>query len=290
MRHVVSATFGIGIAVIATACGSAGTASSKLGDSTDPDAGPAESCYGVFHWLQKDAYSNTGGRSTPLWPPHTTTQLDVHCVDSSGNDQIVQTAFRDNHGTDPGAVDDAGTPFLVEVKSEQANGSRQDLLNLLGAYTQCECAPSMPGGPGTPFLSLTDAQSALPQQLLGQLVPEIQMNLNCAASVTATDSSGNMLTGTAALLSMLQSGDFSDAIAAVPSCSWASGFDWQSALAQAMTQVATATGTTLDGYHVCNNDAILEAGLWETFARGNGVSACDNSSSTCQGPVWYYTP
>jgi hypothetical protein len=311
VRHLLPSTVGPALlAVIVVACGGSGRTTSGAsqsadvsgsddagnadgddgGDQTDASSAVTESCYGVFHWLQKDAYSNTGGRSTPLWPPHTTTQLDVHCVDASGNDQIVQTAFRDNHGTDPGTVDANGNPFLVEVKTEQAAGSRADLLNLLASYTQCECAPTATGGTGTPFLTLTNGEDALAQQLLGAIVPTAQASLVCDASVTTTDGSGNVLTGTSAFVAMLQNGNFSGAVAAVPSCSWSTGYDWPTVLSQAMTQVATNLGTTLGGYHVCNNDGILEADLWESFVHGNGVVACDNSSTVCQGPTWYYTP
>jgi hypothetical protein len=240
-----------------------------------PDAAPTtESCYALFHWLQKDAYKNTGGRTDPAWPPHTTTVLEVHCVDGSGNDSIVGTAFRDNHGTDPGTVDANGRSMLDEVKvSDPAPGTRDQLLGLLSTYTQCECAPA------TQFLSMTSAEGAVEQQILSTVVGYIQANLQCSGAVS-----------TSGLVGMIQNGDFDDAIAALPSCTWANGADWSDGLTQATQTVASSLGQTLASYHVCNNDAMLEAQLFSSFVSTGNVVACDNTTPTCQGPAWFYNP
>jgi hypothetical protein len=249
------------------------------GDDSSPDASPdaaapSESCYALFHWLQKDAYKNTGGRTDPAWPPHTTTVLEVHCVDDSGNDSIVGTAFRDNHGTDPGTVDANGRSMLDEVKvSDPAPGTRDQLMGLLSTYTQCECAPA------TQFLSMDSVQGPLEQQILSTVIGYVQANLECSGAVT-TDQ----------LVGMLQSGDFDDAIAALPSCTWANGADWSDGLTQAAQTVLASTQSQLSSYHVCNNDAMLEANLFSTYASTGSVVACDNTTPTCQGPAWFYNP
>src|ERR1700722_18239778 len=102
MRHVVPGTLAVSVCLLVAACSSSGPAASRStrsavsggddgqadaadgaagddgngadgddgGDQADASSPANESCYGVFTWLQKDAYSNTGGRSTALWPPH----------------------------------------------------------------------------------------------------------------------------------------------------------------------------------------------------------------------------
>jgi hypothetical protein len=249
------------------------------GDDSSPDAGPdaapaSESCYALLHWLQKDAYKNTGGRTDQAWPPHTTTVMEVHCVDDTGTDTIVGSAFRDNHGTDPGTVDANGRSMLDEVKvSDPAPGTRDQLLGLLATYTQCECAPA------TQFLSMTSVQGPVEQQILGAVVGYVQANLECSGAVT-TDQ----------LVGMLPNGDFDDAISAMPSCTWANGADWSTGLTQAAQSVLASTQEQLSSYHVCNNDAMLEANLFSTFASTGNVVACDNTTPICQGPAWFYNP
>jgi hypothetical protein len=292
---LMSVSFGTALAI--AACGQASsprsiTSADQSGDATpSADAGPdsaaattdagmtadasnEESCYGLFHWLQKDAYKSTGGRTDPAWPPHTTTVLEVHCVDADGNDVIVASAFRDNHGTDPGTLDTNGNPMLTEVKvSDPAPGTRDELLALLAAYSQCECAPA------TQFLSMTDAEGPLEQQILAGVTSYVQANLVCSGATT-----------TSSLVSMLESGDFDDAIAALPDCTWTTGADWQDGLDQAAESVFASLDSTLASYHVCNNDAMLEAQQWTVFATTGAVQACDNTTPLCQGPAWYYAP
>jgi hypothetical protein len=251
--------------------------------SCDPDSGcgsnasadaPTDSCYGLFRWLQKDAYKNTGGRNDPAWPPHTTTVMEVHCVDSSGNDQIVASAFRDNHGSDPGTFDTNGNPMLTQVKvSDPAYAPQAQLMALLGEYQQCECAPA------TPFLSMTDAEGPLESQILSAVISYMQENLTCSGAVS-----------TSQFIGFLQSGDFDDAAADFQDCSWNNGATFEEGLDQAAASVLASLSSTLNGYHVCNNDAILESQQWSTFVSTGNVVACDNTQSICHGPTWFYTP
>ncbi len=270
-RSILATAFGATLLLPAYACGSAPSsertgASAAAAEADDSDGGASETCYALFHWLQKDAYSNTGGRSYPFWPPHTTTLIDVHCVDTSGNDTVVASAFRDNHGSDPGSVNANGNPMLVEVKvSDPAYGTREQLLSLLPVYSQCECAPA------TQFLSTTNFQDPQVQTVMQSGLAYTQAHLICTGPVT-----------TSALVGMIQSGDYDDAIAAYASCSW----DDPNAMANELGTL----NAELSQYHVCNNDAILEAQQWTTFATTGAVVACDNTQSICQTPTWYYTP
>src|SRR5262245_29962560 len=67
------------LAALVFACGGSKDSPGEGSQNVSGKEGPAETCTATFRWLQKDAYKNTGGRSTALWPPHTTTVLDVQC-------------------------------------------------------------------------------------------------------------------------------------------------------------------------------------------------------------------
>jgi hypothetical protein len=126
---------------------------------------------------------------------------------------------------------------------------------------------------------MDSVQGPLEQQILSTVIGYVQANLECSGAVT-TDQ----------LVGMLQSGDFDDAIAALPSCTWANGADWSDGLTQAAQTVLASTQSQLSSYHVCNNDAMLEANLFSTYASTGSVVACDNTTPTCQGPAWFYNP
>ena len=74
--------------------------------------------------------------------------------------------------------------------------------------------------------------------------------------------------------------------AELDNCTWDSGHSWESAFE---TSLASAGGA-LDGYHVCNNDAMLQSELWEQYADGNGVGSCNPGGSVCKGPEFFYNP
>jgi hypothetical protein len=265
-QHVESS--GSGHAAVETGDDGDGGTAATSGDDGDggADGSANESCYATFHWLQKDAYKNTGGRNDPLWPPHTTTQIDVHCVDANGIDSVVASAFRDNHGTDPGTVDANGNPMLTEVKvSDPAPATRAQLLALLASYQQCECAPA------TQFLSTTSFNDPAVQAMIGQSLAYTQAHLICTGAVT-----------TAQIIADVQSQDYDDAANGLQNCSW----DDPNAAANELVTLNMG----LSQYHVCNNDALLEVQQWETFVSTGAVVACDNTQSICQSPTWFYTP
>jgi hypothetical protein len=245
-----------------------------LGACAGPD--PDCDCQAVFRWLQKDAYKSTAGRSTAAWPPHTTTTLEVSCATADGGEEVVASVFMANHGTAPGAVDASGTEILVEVKrSEPIPGDRATLLGLVDAFQQCECAPA------TEFLSMDALKSndEMMKQILAGVTSYVEDHLVCAGEVTTSD-----------VVGLLNALDFEGVLAALPSCSFAAGSGWAEGLDEAAQSVVAGLQQTLAGYHVCNNDAKLQAELFATYAAEGIVRACDNSSALCQGPAWFYTP
>ena len=76
-----------------------------------------------------------------------------------------------NHGTGPEAVDEQGTPILVEVRSETATGDRASLEALADGLRDCEC--------GTEFLSLDALAAPEVQELIAELTAYMEANLTC---------------------------------------------------------------------------------------------------------------
>lgn len=226
----------------------------------------ADACVATFRWLQKDAYKDVAGRTSELWPPHTTTTLEISC-----DGAIVRSEFRENHGTKPGALDANGQVFLVEVAKKQLSGSRTDLEALADQYASCEC--------GNEFLSLNGLNDPKVQPLIGKLSEYMLANLTCSG---ATDTQG--------LIDLITSGDITGALAVLPNCAWASGADFEAGLDAALGAVVAASNETLGAYHVCNNDAMLQAGLFDAYAANKTVTACDPAAALCSGPAWLYTP
>ena len=256
---------------LVAACG--GSSSSVAGESADIVSGSpssGESCTATLRWLQKDAYKNTGGRTTSAWPPHTTTQLDVHCVNAAGSTTLDSSTFRENHGSKPGQVDANGKSLLDEVKHVDARGTRTQVNALLESYKGCECDPA------TEFLSMdTVKKDASMQKVLAGFADYAAQHLVCSGTVTAQD-----------VASKLTGGDFEGVLVGLKSCAWAEGFSYEGGL------TAAAHGVLIDlsKYHVCNNDAVLEASLFERFASDGTAPKCDSASKACQGPKFFYKP
>lgn len=224
------------------------------------------SCTARFAWLQKDAYKSEAGRTADFWPPHTTTVMTVTC----DGEQVARAVMK-NHGTAPEAVDAEGTPILEQVKSEDVQGERSELVALANALESCEC--------GTEFLSLDALGAPAVDDMLSELTQYIDQNLTCPGQG-----------GTDALIQALVDGDFTTFLANAPTCSWTSGADWETGLDAAVRQLAEQSAKKLSDYHVCNNDALLQANLWASFKTTGHVGTCDPASSVCAGPKWFYTP
>lgn len=226
-----------------------------------------KSCSATLRVLQKDAYKSTAGRTSDLWPPHTTTVLEYSC-EGDGSDSVVMA----NHGTLPGATDANGDVILVETRAIEVKGSEEDILDLAVAFEACECDGA------TTFLSLDTLEDSVAQDLLGEVVGYLQANLVCDGD------------GVDQIVGALQSQDVDTALAVLPTCSWANGTSLEEGLDEAFAALLEATGDTLDGYHVCNNDASLQVGLVEGYEASGEVGACDATGAACKGPLWFYSP
>lgn len=248
------------------ACGGDDDEGGSGGHSADGGGGDDSSCRGAFTFLQKDAYRATAGRSTDLWPPHTTTTLAWSCADGTEAD-----SFQANHGTEPGATDANGDVFLVEAGRLAVEGSAADLTALSAAFDACAC--------GTSFLSLDALEDDVVQDLVAELSQYILDNLTCAGDVDAQD-----------LVDRLEQGQIESVIAALPNCTWSSGFDLEGGFDEALAATLSAVSETLADYHVCNNDAALQAKLVEGYVATGEVTACDGADALCSGPMWFFAP
>lgn len=249
---------------VSSSSSSGGSSSSSGGSSS----GAAERCKATFVWLQKDAYKETGGRTTDLWPPHTTTTLAVECDGAA-----VASAFMANHGSEPGSKDAEGNDFLAETRRVEVNGTRAELTELLGTYQGCECEPES-------FLSMNSLDQDVVADLLGEFTTLIEGDTVTCPDDTKDD-----------LVTALNAQDFESALVIVPTCTWP-GPDGNPAqtLSDALQTVIATTGGVLDDFHVCNNDAKLQADLVTGFQTGGAITACPRNTDTCKGPMWFYNP
>ncbi len=230
-----------------------------------PDGGPEPQCSLRMEWLQKDAYREGPGRSSPFWPPHTTMLLSVRCPGEADR------AFVDlNHGTSPDAVAPDGTPILATVAASEEVAPRGAALALAEAFTACEC--------GTDFLSLDALDAGLVEQVVGELAGWLDGKLTCPDP------------GLPGLVGLLQGGDVDGALALAAQCDFVPGADWGQGFDEALGAVLMTLQAELASYHVCNNDARLQAALWWDFVGDGVVGACDAASVGCNGPAWYYEP
>jgi hypothetical protein len=234
-------------------------------ETSSTEAAGDDACTVQFNVLQKDAYAETAGRSSDLWPPHTTTELLVTCTRADGSADLLGD-FMANHGTEPGETDPNGDVFLEYAGGGSAMATRAEAEALLEAYTDCEC--------GTEFLTLEAIDDALVESVVGALIPYLEANLDCGGDPPVAE-----------LVNALLGGDVEALAEALPDCSWVGGGGMAQGLDEALIE---ALGGSLDGFHVCNNDAVLQAELWDTFALGGSVGSCAPSSDVCVGPKWLY--
>ncbi len=270
MRPIALAIVPVSLSAL-VACGSAargGAGDGAGGSSSSSVDSDPNACTATFTWWQKDAYLNSPGRSNPLWPPHTATELEITC-----GGQTVADVSQGNHGTTPGTTDANGTPMLIDLRQESVTGSRDDMNALAAAYQSCQCDAT------TQFLSLDNVPDPTMQQVLTTVLQYLNQNLQCPGSPSTSD-----------VVTMIQGGDYVDAAAAMQQCTWADATSFDDGLQQAAAQVIGQIGQTLAGYHVCNNDAMLQATLFRAYAAGKGVVACDSTTTVCAGPSFFYDP
>jgi hypothetical protein len=268
MKRVVVAIAAAGVAL---ACGGSGDQVASGSDSNvNAREGAPETCTASFHWLQKDAYKNTGGRTTALWPPHTTTTLDVRCTSADGKETFTASAFKENHGTKPGTLDPNGKPFLVDVKHVEAKGTRDQLTKLLDAYKRCDCEAA------TEFLSMDMVKEDLTmKKILEAFADYAGQHLSCSGDATTND-----------VVTLLKNAEYERVLAALPSCTWEKDYGFL----EGLTSAAQGVLPDLSKFHVCNNDAKLEAALFARFAADGTTPACDAATDTCKGPAFFYSP
>lgn len=230
---------------------------------------PATTCQGWFRILQKDAYSETAGRSGSFWPPHTTTTFSYTCDWDEGD---FHEAIMNNHGTLPSAIDQNGFDILEEVATVYLEGSPNQFEQLEAAYRACECDTA------TNFFSLDGLGDDAVQAVVSNLVEYFQANLECPAPG-----------GVDQLITNLQAGDIDLVVEALPTCEFING-DLEQGLNGALSAFLATSGARLDDYHVCNNDARLQTKLMEHFGATYEVSTCDATSGACRAPIWFYDP
>jgi hypothetical protein len=227
-------------------------------------------CTARFRWLQKDAYKSTAGRTSALWPAHTTTQLELVCPAGKSEGTVAAPSMA-NHGTEIGATDEHGEVILVETKRAEARGSRAKLLALAEAYERCACEAA------TQFLSLDALDTALAKKLMTRVAAYLEGNLECPG-------------GADEIVAALEQGDIDAVIARLPECQWKDGTSLALGLDAAMQALASESQQELSAFHVCNNDAMLQADLFTHFAATADVRECNPDGALCRGPAWFYSP
>jgi hypothetical protein len=231
------------------------------------DGGVAESCTATFSWWQKDAYLDAAGRNSTFWPPHTTTTLEFTCTPPDDAPPVAESEMV-NHGTSIDDTDMDDAQILALMREETVSGTRAELTDLVAAYEACEC--------GTTFLSLDALGDSAVMDLVDELSTYLTANMTCPVEAG----------GVAQLVSDLTAGDIAAVLALAPMCTFAAG-SWQEGLDDALAAIIAAAQEVLADYHVCNNDALLQAELWNAFASDGSVGSCDTSSLVCAGPEWF---
>lgn len=239
-------------------------------EADDADVKGAGTCTATLRFLQKDAYKSTAGRTNDLWPPHTTTQLDIACGSPA---TIAASSFQANHGTKPTDKDANGDVILVETKAITATGKRAQLDAFQKAFDACSCEG------GTQFLSLDQVQDEAVQKVVADLVTYAGSVLVCTGDKPTAD-----------VVGLLQKGDLTAFLAALDGCTFREGESFEKGFNEALGKLLQASSTTLAGYHVCNNDAALQEELFTSFQTTGKIGKCDPANVLCAGPRWFYTP
>ncbi len=240
------------------ACGAESTAS-------DEDA-LANACTAKITYWQKDAYKDLGGPLTLGWPPHTTTSLTVSCAGKA-----PRASSMVNHSdVQVGQKDANGVAILTEVYSESVTGSEAQTTRLEQAYRNCECEA------GT-FFSLGKLEAGPASKLFATLKSALESDIVCTG------------TGKQDLLAALTAQDATKATTAWAKCTVPAD-KTQSAFEKGLLAAQQAQQVDLSGYHVCNNDAALQAKLVRDFKSSRTIAACSKTSTLCKGPAFSYNP
>jgi len=222
---------------------------------------PEEQYTGTLTVLQKDAYSDVAGRSSDLWPPHTTT------VFKWDNGREVQL----NHGTAPEETDAKGNPLLVITKVYTFSCTKIEMELLQKVYKEAVCDNNT-----NKFLNLAAATTSLEQSFIEGLFDYISKHTRLTCNDSVKDS----------VVAYFEAGKISKAIAELTNCSWEKD-DWKIAFETVLGNVLSHLGHNLSDYHVCNNDAAPQVDLIKNFISTGKV---EMPSKNCSGPMMFYTP
>lgn len=230
-------------------------------------AAPDDPCTATLHFMQKDAYKDGAGRTSDLWPPHTTTVLEVTCQTASGPQ--TTKPFDANHGTLPDAKDATGTTILVEVPMDASvvttSAPWSEMQKLIASYTTCECQPDT-------FLSM----DAVTPQAMG-IINEVASLFDCQQP-------------TSALLAAAQAKDVATVKSILAGCTLKADVT-PDQFEETADDVETTVQQTMAGKHVCNNDALLQADLFASFRDNKTAPTCNpHDANRCAFPKLFFRP
>ncbi|MFK7823734.1 MAG: hypothetical protein AB8G05_06245 [Oligoflexales bacterium] len=215
-------------------------------------------CTISFHWYQKDSFQNYPKRIAKFWPPHTTTELDIQC---QGESSFSNKHAQNNHGTGPDKIVH-GIQVLQKIKTVLIKSTEAAARDLDRAYRSCECS-------GT-YFSMEELNGES-RKVFSALAENTSRILNCSERSRVVED--------------LKKGKISKDL--LVSCGAASKQDWEKSFNDALSHLSDP----LDSYHVCNNDAMLQANLIEEFVTKGKVVACGgDSNAVCRGPKVFYEP
>jgi hypothetical protein len=235
----------------------------------DNDGDPEPELYeGTLTIMQKDAYSDAPGRSTQLWPPHTTVVLDWSGKAGSASGHAIQL----NHGTEPGAVNSQGETLLTVAKVYSFTGTQSQMEELQIAFEAAVCDDA-----DSKFLDLASAETVLSNTLIKEMADYIFNDGDFACGGLVNKDS---------IIAFLEAGDVHKVMAELSNCTWTKG-DWLIAFEAALGKVVDDLGHGLVQYHVCNNDAAMQVDLIKAYIATGEVTPM---AGNCSGPEWYYVP
>ena len=235
----------------------------------DKDEDPQEVFTGSLTILQKDAYGNLPGRSSDLWPPHTTTVFKW----SNVNGTIGDSVFQENHGTLPGQTNSLGQVLLEPVKILTFTATRDQMVELQNAYMNAVCDDNE-----SRFLTLEHVDSSIAQLFHEDLGDVLGQDGSFSCTDLPIDS----------LLSWLNQGTtgFGKIATSINACNYTME-DWRFAFEQSLKNTVFDLDHLYDNYHVCNNDAYKQVRLIENFIETGIIEIPEGD---CNGPMWYYSP
>ena len=229
----------------------------------DPEPEPEKTYNGTLTVLQKDAYSDVAGRTSDLWPPHTTTVFKWE------NGEEVQL----NHGTAPEETDANGDLFLVEAKVYSFSGTKSQMEALQTKYKEAIYDDATHH-----FLNLTDGTAVLEQSFLLGIKEYMRDGAN-GLTMTGPISKDS-------LIMLFEIGDYHRFGAALPSCNWTQSH-WTIAFESVLGDIIGDLGLNLEYYHVCNDDAYLQVDLIKNYIPTGKI---ETPAKINDGPMMFYIP